>query len=153
MSLEEEQARQRTTEGSSGSQAPALPTVSEASESSASAPAPGTGPAATAPGLPGSGSMVMQGAEPITGEGTGAHNDSEEEMLQKAIALSQAGASSLHKEEDVDMTTAEASEAPRAVVAGQAEGDEDEEMDEDEAIARAIQMSLQESDDQDTSTN
>ncbi|EST05944.1 Ubiquitin interacting motif [Kalmanozyma brasiliensis GHG001] len=143
LSLEEEQARQRAAEGTSGSQAPSLPTVSEASE--VAAPAAATAASRTAGGLAGSGSMVPRGAESITGEGHNAEDESEEDMLQKAIALSQAGGASASNDEDVDMASAEPSATRRAVVAGQ-EGEEDEEMDEDEAIARAIQMSLQEGD-------
>lgn len=90
--------------------------------------------------------MVPRGAESITGEGHNADDESEEAMLQKAIALSQAGDASKSNDEDEDMPSAEPSAGRRAVVAGQAEGEEDEEMDEDEAIARAIQMSLQEGD-------
>lgn len=101
--------------------------------------------------MAGSGSMVLPGAESITGEGHNADDESEEAMLQKAIALSQAGEASHTTDEDVDMASAEPSAGRRAVVAGQGEGDQDEEMDEDEAIARAIQMSLQEGDNQDES--
>ncbi|GAC74711.1 hypothetical protein PANT_12d00102 [Moesziomyces antarcticus T-34] len=140
LSLEEEQARQRAAEGTSGSQAPSLPTVSEGTETSAPA-------AAAAAGLAGTGSMVPRGAESITGEGHNANDESEEAMLQKAIALSQ-GVGSATNDEDVDMASAEPSAGRRAIVAGQGEGEEDEEMDEDEAIARAIQMSLQEGDGQ-----
>lgn len=143
LSLEEEQARQRAAEGTSGSQAPTLPTVSEGAEVNA--------PAVAAAGLAGSGSMVPRGAESITGEGHNADDDSEEAMLQKAIALSQAGEASHTNDEDVDMDSAEPSGGRRAVVAGAGEGEEDEEMDEDEAIARAIQMSLQEGDGQEDS--
>ena len=100
--------------------------------------------------MAGSGSMVPKGAESITGEGHNADDESEEAMLQKAIALSQAGEAKTN-DEDVDMTSAEPSGGRRAVVAGQVEGEEDDEMDEDEAIARAIQMSLQEGDGQDES--
>lgn len=89
--------------------------------------------------------MVPRGAESITGEGHNADDESEEDMLQKAIALSQAGGGSNTVDEDVDMGAADAGAAGRAIVAGQ-DGEEDEEMDEDEAIARAIQMSLQEGD-------
>ncbi len=93
--------------------------------------------------------MVPRGAESITGEGHNADDESEEDMLQKAIALSQAGGGSNTVDEDVDMGAADAAgqagAAGRAIVAGQ-DGEEDEEMDEDEAIARAIQMSLQEGD-------
>ncbi|CDS01993.1 probable 26S proteasome regulatory subunit Rpn10 [Sporisorium scitamineum] len=147
LSLEEEQARQRAAEGtSSGSQAPTLPTVSEGTEGATAATQAGSSGAAA--GLAGSGSMVVRGAESITGEGHNADDQTEEAMLQKAIALSQAGDASHTNDEDVDMTSAEPSGARRAVVAGQGEGEEDEEMDEDEAIARAIQMSLQEDDGQ-----
>ena len=148
LSLEEEQARQRAAEGSSGSQAPTLPTVSEGAEGNTAALLAGASGAAG--GLAGSGSMVPRGAESITGEGHNADDESEEAMLQKAIALSQAGEASHTTEEDVDMASAEPSAGPRAVVAG-SQGEEDEEMDEDEAIARAIQMSLQEGDGQDES--
>lgn len=126
-----------------------MPTVSEGAEGTAAPAAAATSvgvSAAAAAGLAGSGSMVPRGAESITGEGHNADDESEEAMLQKAIALSQAGETSHSNDEDVDMTSAESSGARRAVVAGQAEGEEDEEMDEDEAIARAIQMSLQEGD-------
>ncbi|KAJ1019974.1 hypothetical protein NDA16_004255 [Ustilago loliicola] len=145
LSLEEEQARQRAAEGGSGSQAPTLATVTEGTEGNAPAVA---GTADVAGGLAGSGSMVPRGAESITGEGHNADDESEEAMLQKAIALSQAGETSQSNDEDVDMASAEPSAGRRAVVAGAGEGEEDEEMDEDEAIARAIQMSLQEGDGQ-----
>ncbi|KAJ1031266.1 hypothetical protein NDA18_002484 [Ustilago nuda] len=145
LSLEEEQARQRAAEGTSRSQAPTLPTVTEGTEGNAPAVA---GTADVAGGLAGSGSMVLRGAESITGEGHNADDESEEAMLQKAIALSQAGETSQSNDEDVDMASAEPSAGRRAVVAGAGEDEEDEEMDEDEAIARAIQMSLQEGDGQ-----
>lgn len=145
LSLEEEQARQRAAEGTSRSQAPTLPTVTEGTEGNAPAVA---GTADVAGGLAGSGSMVPRGAESITGEGHNADDESEEAMLQKAIALSQAGETSQSNDEDVDMASAEPSAGRRAVVAGAGEDEEDEEMDEDEAIARAIQMSLQEGDGQ-----
>ncbi len=150
LSLEEEQARQRASEGTSGSQAPTLPTVTEGAEVNAPAAAAASGASAAA-SLAGSGSMVPRGAESITGEGHGADDESEEAMLQKAIALSQAGEASHTTDEDVDMASAESSAGRRAVVAGSGEGEEDEEMDEDEAIARAIQMSLQEGDGQEDS--
>ncbi|EPQ30813.1 uncharacterized protein PFL1_01712 [Pseudozyma flocculosa PF-1] len=140
MSLEEEQARQRAAENASGTQGSTLPTVSEGAESSAIAAV--AAPSAST-GLAGSGSMVAHGAEAITGEGANADDESEEAMLQKAIALSQAGAG----DEDVEMAAADPDAGKgsgKAVVAGQHEGDEDEEMDEDEAIARAIEMSLAE---------
>lgn len=111
----------------------------------------GASGASAAGGLAGNGSMVPRGAESITGEGHNADDESEEAMLQQAIALSQAGGASHTNDEDVDMASAEPSAGRRAVVAGQGEGEEDEEMDEDEAIARAIQMSLQEGDGQDES--
>ncbi|SOV08066.1 probable 26S proteasome regulatory subunit Rpn10 [Ustilago sp. UG-2017a] len=145
LSLEEEQARQRAAEGTSRSQAPTLPTVTEGTEGNAPAVA---GTADVAGGLAGSGSMVPRGAESITGEGHNADDESEEAMLQKAIALSQACETSQSNDEDVDMASAEPSAGRRAVVAGAGEDEEDEEMDEDEAIARAIQMSLQEGDGQ-----
>ncbi|KAJ1031460.1 hypothetical protein NDA13_001853 [Ustilago tritici] len=145
LSLEEEQARQRAAEGTSRSQAPTLPTVTEGTEGNAPAVA---GTADVAGGLAGSGSMLPRGAESITGEGHNADDELEEAMLQKAIALSQAGETSQSNDEDVDMASAEPSAGRRAVVAGAGEGEEDEEMDEDEAIARAIQMSLQEGDGQ-----
>ncbi|KAN0065339.1 proteasome regulatory particle base subunit rpn10 [Thecaphora frezii] len=153
MSLEEEQARQRAAENATGSQGSSLPTVSEGAEGSAQAT---KATASSSGGLPGSGSMVAKGAESITGEGANADDESEEAMLQKAIALSQAGASdgsgSATKDEDVEMAAADSEAAGKgagtgagkAVVAGANEGDEDEEMDEDEAIARAIEMSLAE---------
>nr|QBH67463.1 putative 26S proteasome regulatory subunit Rpn10 [Ustilago esculenta] len=148
LSLEEEQARQRASEGASGSQAPTLPTVSEGAEVNATA---SVGASSAVSTLPGSGSMVLRGAESITGEGHNVEDESEEAMLQKAISLSRASETSHTNDGDVDMTSAEPSAGRRAVVVGQGEGEEDEEMDEDEAIARAIQMSLQEGDGQDDS--
>lgn len=147
MSLEEEQARQRAAESAtSGSQATPLPPVAERAEGS------------SAGGLAGSGSLVAKGAESILGEGANADDESEEAMLQKAIALSQGGGGDAStKDEDVDMD-ADESDGTRAIgkafVAGRSQGDDDEEMDEDEAIARAIEMSLAErGDDEEDDTN
>ena len=49
--------------------------------------------------MAGSGSMVPKGAESITGEGHNADDESEEAMLQKAIALSQAGEAKTNDED------------------------------------------------------
>ena len=133
MSLEEEQARQRAAEGASGSAATDLPAVAEASEETtpqagaAISTAETTAPPAPPGGLSSKGSLVLPGADALTGTGPAAQDESEEAMLQQAIALSQGGdqgSSSLGRDEDVEM------------------GDGDEEMDEEEAIARAIEMSL-----------
>lgn len=141
MSLEEEQARQRAAEGASASTATDLPTVVEGSEATAATTAPipiTTG----STGLPTTGSLVLPGAPSITGAGPAASDESEEALLQQAIALSKGntdsststnvpGAASIAttattKDEDVEM----------------GDDGEDEEMDEEEAIARAIEMSL-----------
>ncbi|PWN51130.1 hypothetical protein IE53DRAFT_368322 [Violaceomyces palustris] len=159
MSLEEEQARQRAAEAaSSSSNPPTLPTVAEGAEASSSTSAgndvdgPPPAPQLSA-GIHGKGSLIAEGAESIAGVGEDANDESEEAMLAKAIALSQAGVnpSVAGKDEDVEMAAAEPEPtAPaRATVAGANEGDEDEEMTEEEAIARAIEMSLAGGEDQD----
>ncbi|PKI83291.1 proteasome regulatory particle base subunit rpn10 [Malassezia vespertilionis] len=107
MSLEEEQVRQRATQSGTD----------------------------TAEGA--AGSMVPHGAPPITGTAgldTNESNDaqSEQALLEQAIALSQNGAPE----------QASAPGAARATVAGANDGDEDEDMTEEDAIARAIEMSL-----------
>ncbi|PWN26253.1 hypothetical protein BDZ90DRAFT_265211 [Jaminaea rosea] len=163
MSLEEEQARQRAAEGSvaaSGSNAASLPTVSETQEApsttasastSAAAPPQAGGPTAPAAGMPSGGSLVPPGADALSGTSAGAGNDGEDDedaMLQRALALSaqpqeegQAvptqteSAESGRHDEDVEMGGAGATVATNE--------DEDEEMTEEEAIAHAIQMSLQ----------
>lgn len=124
MSLEEEQARQRastqTAEGSTGS-------------------------------------LVPSDAPPITGtEGmeTDASNEAKNEqaLLEQALALSQ-GQEGKEQDQQEQQSGAEPSgsnEAPRATVAGLHEGDEDEEMTEEDAIARAIEMSLMDSKQHDT---
>lgn len=138
MSLEEEQARQRAAEGTSVSAATDLPPVLEANDetmagttstAAAAATPPLPQPTSTAASslLPSKGSLVLPGADAISGSGTAATDESEEAMLQQAIALSKGGGDQIgdSRDEDVEM------------------GDEgDEEMDEEEAIARAIEMSL-----------
>lgn len=110
MSLEEEQARQRaSTQTSEGA----------------------------------TGSLVPTEAPPITGTAgmeTDASNEanSEQALLEQALALSQGQGSSSEAAQD-------SNDAPRATVAGANEGDEDEEMTEEDAIARASEMSLMES--------
>lgn len=151
MSLEEEQARQRASEGGPASTAPELASVSEnaaqesaaASSSTAGAPANTT---AAAPGLPGTGSLIQPGAEAITGEGPAAHNQGEEDMLQRALALSKGGAGAASDSRDEDVAMGEGAgpgpgPGPGASAGGDDEED-DEDMDEEDAIARAIEMSL-----------
>ncbi|PWN33302.1 uncharacterized protein FA14DRAFT_161221 [Meira miltonrushii] len=123
MSLEEEQARQRAAEG--GSAPTELPTVLEsANESSTAAPESNAK-------MPSAGSLVLPGADAITGAGNAASDEGEDAMLQQAIALSRGNqAGDIAAKEDVEMDTKNQQE------------DEDEEMDEEEAIARAIEMSL-----------
>ncbi|UZJ54194.1 hypothetical protein CBS101457_003514 [Exobasidium rhododendri] len=150
MSLEEEQARQRAAEGTSASAASEVPSVAEANASdetsmagettttrraaAAAAEAEATAPTGTTvPSslvAPSTGSLVLPGADAITGSGLAATDESEEAMLQQAIALSQGGNTNQAtggRDEDVEMGEGE-------------EGEDD--MDEEEAIARAIEMSL-----------
>jgi len=116
MSLEEEQARQRA-----------------ANDNPSTAPETNTAESAA-------GSLVPPDAPPQAGT-AGEHTDANEnaqhenDMLQQALALSRG--------ENEQMDTEP--EQPRATVAGMNEGDQDEEMTEEEAIARAIEMSLMES--------
>lgn len=119
MSLEEEQARQRAAEG--GSAPTELPTVSESVTESTSAVVEPHGK------LPSAGSLVLPGADAIAGAGNAASDESENAMLQQAIALSRGNQGG---QGDVEMDTKDQ------------QHDEDEEMDEEEAIARAIEMSL-----------
>ena len=88
--------------------------------------------------------MIPLNTDALTGVGASAMDESEDEMLRQALALSQGGAgdrASGIQDEDVEMGSGGA-----AAAAGDdgAEEDEDEEMTEEEAIARAIEMSLQE---------
>ncbi|MCO5585155.1 hypothetical protein L7F22_039087 [Adiantum nelumboides] len=123
MSLEEEQARQRAAEG--GSAPTELPTVSESANESSSAVLESTTK------LPSAGSLVLPGADAITGAGNAALDEGEDAMLQQAIALSRGNqAGEVDAKENMDIDTKHQ------------EQDEDEEMDEEEAIARAIEMSL-----------
>jgi len=147
MSLEEEQARQRASEGGASGSGEALPPVAEGSEPSSTTTASSAIPATPKPALAGSGSMIMQGAESIAGAGAAADDDSEDAELQRALALS----AGVGGEEDVEMASADDIAATatgggtRATVVG-ADG-EDEEMSEEDAIARAIEMSLKENED------
>ena len=121
MSLEEEQARQR-----------------------ASAQTTAEGAA---------GSLVPRDAPPITGtEGmqTDANDDAKNEqaLLEQALALSQGGNASSNEpaaSSSSNIPSGNTIETSRATVAGLNEGDEDEEMTEEDAIARAIEMSLMDS--------
>lgn len=142
MSLEEEQARQRAAEGASGGGAatelPAVPEANEETSTLASAPQGGNTSARLDPttGQPIGPSFLRQlrhqgVAEPMPGQGSDDVDESEEAMLQQALALSKGGEST--NDEDVEM--------------GDEEGDE-EDMDEEEAIARAIEMSLKGEQDQ-----
>ena len=144
MSLEEEQARQRANEqassGASGSAS--LPATAEANVAPSSALAP-TAPQqqATSVSPAGKGSLVADGAESITGTGKGADDQDEEAMLARALALSQQSQDT----GDVEMSTALQSSSSVANENQPAAGDqaEEEELTEEEAIARAIEMSLQ----------
>lgn len=130
MSLEEEQARQRATEGGSGPAESAEASLSTNQDPSIAQQANQTKTEGSNAKMPSAGSLVLPGADAITGAGKAASDEGENAMLQQAIALSrgnhdvEGGA-----KEDVDMDT-------------QVRQDEDEEMDEEEAIARAIEMSL-----------
>lgn len=93
-------------------------------------------------------SLVPPDAQPVTGTaGTeaDASNESKNEqaMLEQAMALSQG-----QEQQNTTSDQGSSTEAPRATVAGRNEGDEDEEMTEEDAIARAIEMSLMDSKDQ-----
>lgn len=120
MSLEEEQARQRAAEGTSTSTAPDLPSIPEAAKTDA--------PSDSKPALPSTGSLVLPGADAISGTGEAAQDENEDAMLKQALALSQgqAAADTQAKDEDVEM----------------GEQADDDDVDEEEAIARAIEMSL-----------
>lgn len=88
------------------------------------------------------GSLVPVDAPPLTGTANldtdaARHEESEEALLQQALAISRG---EVPQDEDVSMKDSE--NAPRATVAGENDGDDDEEMSEQEAIARAIEMSL-----------
>lgn len=129
MSLEEEQARQRAAEGGTAAPSGAMEVIAEDAESAA---------LGTTPALPSSGSLVLSGADNIAGTGVAAQNTAEEEMLRQAIALSRGGGDTTTTSGDVgdvDMNN------PAELSGGQTL-DEDEDMDEEEAIARAIEMSL-----------
>lgn len=155
MSLEEEQARQRAAEATSSAQ-PSLAPVAETAETrgplaTTSAPTTATtrAPAATGPTaapstMPSGGSLVPPSADDISGAGLSAADESEDGMLQRALALSR-GPHDGH--EDVEMGADGQTEEQRhntAFAAASGSHDEDEEMTEEEAIAHAIQMSLQE---------
>lgn len=150
MSLEEEQARQRAAEGASA--APDLPPISETgiepSAATETTAMQSDAPTSSALGMPSKGSLVLPGADPLAGTGNASQDESEEAMLKQAIALShsqdsQAVAgqgrpeSSSAPREDQDLVMGEESAGQVAQAA-----DEDEDMDEEEAIARAIEMSL-----------
>ncbi|KDN37230.1 hypothetical protein K437DRAFT_252013 [Tilletiaria anomala UBC 951] len=144
MSLEEEQARQRATvQSSSVSAAPVLSSVGEEprtrTEDGGSAPEPAL--------LAGRGSLIVTGAESITGAGNDAHDADEEAMLARALALSQRVEPK--QSEDAEMAAATSSALDKADSSNSDDRtecnpqDDDEEMTEEEAIARAIEMSLQ----------
>ena len=132
LSLEEEQARQRQTqENEGGTQEQQPPTAPETQH-----PAEGA-----------TGSLVPIDAPPLSGTSgldtdMARQADHDDELLKQALALSQQPASK--EEEDAPMESSEAS-SQRATVAGLHEGDQDEEMTEEEAIARAIEMSMMDS--------
>lgn len=136
LSMEEEQARQQAAQTEAqGEDAPSGDqTMNEVFSLAPEDRQPAEGAA---------GSLVPVDAPPLTGT---AHLDtdmarqaeSEDALLQQALALSRGEAPA---EEDVSMND-DSEQAPRATVAGANEGDEDEEMSEQEAIARAIEMSL-----------
>lgn len=89
-------------------------------------------PQAAQPSQPGTGavgSLVPQDAPAISGPEAG---EGDEAMLEEALALSQGQ----------EATQSSTESAPNATVAGMNDGDEDEEMTEEDAIARAIEMSL-----------
>lgn len=175
MSLEEEQARVRAAEGTSGS-SQTLPPVAEGSEPStttappppvAAAPSSSTaaagasssgsaaatsGPTAPQTGMPSGGSLINPTADAVAGHGSASEDQSEEELLRQAMAMSRGEGGGA--DEDVEMSSSGAAPTTRttrtgggqATVAG-ANG-EDEEMTEEEAIARAIEMSMQGEDEQ-----
>ena len=132
LSLEEEQARQRQTqENEGGTQEQQPPTAPETQH-----PAEGA-----------TGSLVPIDAPPLSGTSgldtdMARQADHDDKLLKQALALSQQLASK--EEEDAPMESSEAS-SQRATVAGLHEGDQDEEMTEEEAIARAIEMSMMDS--------
>jgi len=93
------------------------------------------------------GSLVPVDAPPLTGTANldtdmARQAESEEALLQQALALSKGEAPA---DEDVSMKE-DSEQEPRATVAGANDGDDDEEMTEQEAIARAIEMSLKDAD-------
>lgn len=92
--------------------------------------------------MPSGGSLITPSADAHAGQGTSAGDESEEALLRQAMALSRGGV-----DEDVEMGADDSTGNARATVAG-ADG-EDEEMTEEEAIARAIEMSMQDGEGQD----
>lgn len=162
MSLEEEQARQRAAEGDSSSAARANSSRPEGIEGQTTAvPADGsnfpTSIPATDAAAPTSVSEAQPGGSLIPSETRAVadviHDDaseSEDSMLKQALALSQ----SRSTDEDVQMSGVEQpqygaiaqdpSDATGRVQGAPSSADaDDEEMTEEEAIARAIEMSLQ----------
>lgn len=137
MSLEEEQARQRASEQAPETASSTLAPVTEDMDAEPSSQQPAD--------LASKGSMVLPGAESINGVGEGATDEHEQEMQARAFALSQQGES--HRAGNPDATSdlnnprgkTEPSEIPTIATSNQ---DGDEEMTEEEAIAKAIEMSL-----------
>lgn len=154
MSLEEEQARQRAAEGSQSATQLPLSAGTEAAQGE-TGPSSATesqaclshGTPQPADGTPSERPLVLPLADDRTGQATSA-DDSEHSILQRALALSKGEAD---RDGDIDMAgnPIGSREAAESSADGHSEGDcagGDEEMTEEEAIAHAIQMSLQDND-------
>lgn len=163
MSLEEEQARQRAAEGHSASAAHGTSSRPEAIEGQSTALlADGSHPAATslpatdsiatasASELQPGRSLIPPGTRAVGDAGDDEESESEDSMLKQALALSQKQA----VDEDTQMSGVEQPQSEgtaqssvdavgQAQIASSATAADDEEMTEEEAIARAIEMSLQ----------
>ncbi|KAL4401681.1 proteasome regulatory particle base subunit Rpn10 [Malassezia pachydermatis] len=133
LSMEEEQARQRAAQQTEHSEEAQPATEDDMT----------LAPEDRLPAEGATGSLVPVDAPSLAGT-EGLHTDisdqaeREDALLQQALALSKGEAVPM---EDEPMESNDTS-TQRATVAGMNEGDEDEEMTEEEAIARAIEMSL-----------
>lgn len=141
LSMEEEQARQQAAQGSAQDR-------DNTTDEQAMNEDHTLAPEDRQPAEGAAGSLVPVDAPPLTGTANldtdmARQAESEEALLQQALALSRGDAPA---EEDVAMKE-NSEQEPRATVAGANEGDDDEEMSEQEAIARAIEMSLKDSQD------
>ncbi|WFD18226.1 proteasome regulatory particle base subunit rpn10 [Malassezia caprae] len=137
LSMEEEQARQQAAQSSQGGD--------NTTEEQAMHEDHPLAPEDRQPAEGATGSLVPVDAPPLTGTASldtdmTRQAESEDALLQQALALSKGEAPA-----DEDVSMKESEQEPRATVAGANDGDDDEEMTEQQAIARAIEMSLKDS--------